>query len=151
VITRQPRKRRKPNALQGVGLFAGRLGRPFRRLTFAPQRRNLVAIDTNPDWHPHTSRLIFERLRHCVRGLRCPMDHWVAGDVFLWDGSRVRRLTCGGYSGEPSFSPDGASFVYLSGRVICVRALGARRDSWCGAPDGLSPSWQPVTPATKYR
>lgn len=153
-LTLRPRRirRTRPNRLQGVGLFAGRLGACYRRLNLTPQRRDSVRLDVSADWHPYDGRLIFERIGLCLTDTKCPFDPELGdSDIYLVSSQgRTRRLTRGGYSAEPVFSPDGRSFAYVTGAPICVRRIGARRDRWCGAPDGASPAWQPVTSATRY-
>lgn len=147
VLTLRPeRSRSQPNQLQGVGLFVGRLGQAFRRLTMSPQRRNLYGIDGNADSHPYDRSVIFERQLLCVRGRTgCPVNRQIgADDIYIAEpGHRTRRMTRHGAAEQPAFAPDGTRFVYVSGVRLCVRVVGAGRDEWCG-PEGASPSWQPL-------
>jgi hypothetical protein len=63
---------------------------------------------------------------------------------------RLRRLTRGGFTSEPTFSPDGRQLVAVRGESVEIRPLAGGR--WRGvAKVGTSPDWQPVTAATRYR
>jgi WD40-like Beta Propeller Repeat len=140
-----------PNPLQGAGLFVGRLGQPFERLTLTPQRRNLGSLDVNADSHPSNRSVIFERQLFCLAGRSpCPVSRADgAGDVYVTGPGRTpRRLTRSGEAWQPAFAPNGRRFVYVGRNGLCVRPMSAQRDQWCG-PDGTQPSWQPVTAATR--
>jgi hypothetical protein len=94
--------------------------------------------------------MIFEPYRDCVHD--CPLPEDGVSDVFEWRAGRTRRLTRGGLTETPVYSPDGTSWVAsFPNDKLCVRRLGSGPRLWCGAPSGAYPDWQPVTAATVYR
>ena len=114
-----------------------------RRISHVPQTRRTLGIETALSWHPYRNQVLLERYRFCSQGYdRCAVDKENgAADIYLVTTPgrpRLRRLTRGGFSGEPAFSPDGRQLVAVRGESVGTRALG-------GHPD-----WQPVSAATGF-
>jgi Tol biopolymer transport system component len=149
--------RRRPQ-----GIYSGRPGAPlknYRRLASLRSRPALDWFVPAIDWAPNGRSVLFERQLTCFDSddPACPFG--TGGylrdifQVFTNGKLRLRRVTRGGSSGTPVFSPDGKSMAFedeLPPGGIFVRRLagGPRRRV---TTNGLSPAWQPVTAATLYR
>jgi Tol biopolymer transport system component len=119
-------------------------------------KRRLVELAETPAWSPDGSRIAYSSLRHrnaidCASATCVPeRELYVIGS----DGSGDTRLTDGpGQEAQPTWSPDGASIVFVSSRNA---PLGGRPELYAIRPDGscltwltngtegpLSPAWQP--------
>lgn len=102
-----------------------------RRLTSSPAR------DLSPAWSPDGKKIAFMSDR----------DSRPAFDVFLMnaDGSGVERVTRGGSSWFPQFSPEGSRLTLHITRDVAVLDLASRTSRMLTADpvNGMYPSWFP--------
>jgi WD40-like Beta Propeller Repeat len=147
---------------RGIGIFTGRPGASFshyRRITRTPERDALHGADVGADWSPSGTSMLFERFRFCSGGEDADCDLDVSDEedgvsdvyqAFTKGRIRVRRLTRGGFSEEPVFSPNGLEMAYDADGGISIRSLAGGR-ARVAVKDGATPNWQPVTGATRFR
>lgn len=99
-------------------------------------------LDTNPDWSPDGSRIVFASTRDG------------AYDIYVMnaDGSNVKRLTNdGAIDFGPVWSPDGTKIAFVKGisttnyDIMVMNANGSVPENLTQHDeDDVSPSWQPI-------